>query len=310
MSATATAEKPVRKFPTPCWTQDEALALIQAYRERWYALRRGFLRTADWDAVAEEVGRLYPGAIPPKTSAQCRHKIEKLRQRYRAEKQRSLSFPGGQFLPTWFYFEAMDSMERNGNGSNPDEETQSGSDLISDGMKFVNSKNNHQSNTRIRFKAVAADSNLITIASRSRSRARANNFRDSHNYNAQEEDNDEFEDAYNVETIIGKNSGKIHRLPSQNYQNLQHSGIRPRKFSKSGDHDYREKVKRNNDSIGEIVSSIRLLADGFVRMEKMKIDVVHEIETMRMQAEMKREELLLESQKQIVQAFLKGLSDN
>ncbi|KAI3812893.1 hypothetical protein L1987_17606 [Smallanthus sonchifolius] len=187
-------------------------------------------------------------------------------------------------------------------------------------MKIVNSKNNHQSNPRIRFKAVAADRNLITIASRSRSRARVNNFRDSHNYNAQEEDNDEFEDAYDVETLIGKNLGKIHRLPSQNYQNLQHSGVRPRKFSKSGsisshsywnenggDHVYKEEVKRENDSIGEIVSSIRVLADGFVRMEKMKMDVVHEIEKMQMEAEMKRDELLLESQKQIVQAFLKAI---
>lgn len=397
MSATATAvsaaEKPVRRFPPPCWTQDEALALIQAYRERWYALRRGYLRTADWDAVAEEVGRLCPGAIPPKTSAQCRHKMEKLRQRYRAEKQRALSFPGGQFLSTWFYFEAMDSMEKNGNGSNPDEETQSGNDLNSSCLKIVPSKINHESNTNIdsvygglnpgrgiRFKPVAADGNLVTIATRS------NNFRVSNNYAAQEEDNDdEFEDGYYVETPIGKNLGKNPKLSSQNYatrfqsdhlhpsnfQDLEHSGVRPRKFSKTSsnlnhgywnengqDHDddlgedevwvkkpkdrsmdFKEKlgdridrnsghhyfdgengssefsrekrgIKRDNDSIGQIVSSIKLLADGFVKMEKMKMDMVHEIEKMRMEAEMKRNELLLESQKQIVEAFVKGLAEN
>lgn len=401
MSATATAvsaaEKPVRRFPPPCWTQDEALALIQAYRERWYALRRGYLRTADWDAVAEEVGRLCPGAVPPKTSAQCRHKMEKLRQRYRAEKQRALSFPGGQFLSTWFYFEAMDSMEKNGNGSNHDEETQSGNDLNSACLKIVSSKNNHESNTNIdsvygglnpgrgiRFKPVAADGNLVTIATRS------NNFRVSNSYAAQEEDNDdEFEDGYFVETPFGKNLGKTPKFSSQNYatrfqsdhgvhlqpsnyQDLEHSGVRPRKFSKSSsnsnhgywnengqDHDddlgedevwvkkpkdrsmdFKEKfgeridrnsghhyfdsengsnefsrekrgIKRDNDdSIGQIVSSIKLLADGFVKMEKMKMDMVHEIEKMRMEAEMKRNELLLESQKQIVEAFVKGLAEN
>ncbi|KAI3710572.1 hypothetical protein L2E82_40356 [Cichorium intybus] len=410
MSATATAvptaEKPVRRFPPPCWTQDEALALIQAYRERWYALRRGYLRTADWDAVAEEVGRICPGAVPPKTSAQCRHKMEKLRQRYRAEKQRALSFPGGQFLSTWFYFEAMDSMEKNGNGSNPDEETQSGNDLNSSGMKIVTSKNNHQLNANIdsvygglnpgrgiRFKPVAANNNLVTIASRS------NNFRVSHDYAEEEEDNDndnddELEDGYFIETPISKNSGKTHKLSSQNYgtrfqsdhqsnngvhvhpsnyQDLEHSVVRPRKFSKTGansnrsywnengqdqdndleedevwvkmpkdrgsesmdtrdkygdrfnnrnsTHHYfngedevpREKrgVKRdNNNSIGQIVSSIKLLADGFVKMEKMKMDMVHEIEKMRMEAEMKRNQLLLESQKQIVEAFVKGFAEN
>ncbi|KAL7091967.1 hypothetical protein ACP275_12G137000 [Erythranthe tilingii] len=106
-------EKAPRKFPPPCWTQEETLVLIEAYRERWYALRRGYLRTADWDAVAEAVSSGCPGASPTKTSAQCRHKMEKLRQRYRAEKQRALSFPhpGGRYFSSWFFFENMEAME-------------------------------------------------------------------------------------------------------------------------------------------------------------------------------------------------------
>ncbi|XP_024994561.1 protein FIP2 isoform X2 [Cynara cardunculus var. scolymus] len=253
MSATATAvsaaEKPVRRFPPPCWTQDEALALIQAYRERWYALRRGYLRTADWDAVAEEVGRICPGAIPPKTSAQCRHKMEKLRQRYRAEKQRALSFPGGQFLSTWFYFEAMDSMEKNGNGSNPDEETQSDHDDVLGEDEVWMKKPKDRS---MDFKEKLGDR-------------------------------------------IDRNSGH-HYFDSENGSN---------EFSRE-----KRGIKQDDDSIGQIVSSIKLLADGFVKMEKMKMDMVHEIEKMRMEAEMKRNELLLESQKQIVEAFVKGLAEN
>ncbi|CAH1416238.1 unnamed protein product [Lactuca virosa] len=69
--------KLVRRFPPPCWTQDEALGLIQAYQKKRYALRRGYLRTADWDAVAKEVIRICPGVVPTKTSAQCRHKMER-----------------------------------------------------------------------------------------------------------------------------------------------------------------------------------------------------------------------------------------
>ncbi|PIM99359.1 hypothetical protein CDL12_16197 [Handroanthus impetiginosus] len=110
-------EKAPRKFPPPCWTQEEALALIDAYRERWYALRRGYLRTADWDAVAAAVASRCP-ASPAKSSAQCRHKMEKLRQRYRAEKQRALSFPdpNGRYFSSWFFFENMEAME---NGTTP-----------------------------------------------------------------------------------------------------------------------------------------------------------------------------------------------
>ncbi|KAJ8552683.1 hypothetical protein K7X08_020076 [Anisodus acutangulus] len=102
---------PARRFPPPCWTQEETLALIDAYRERWYALRRGYLRTADWDAVAAAVTTCCPDASPAKTSAQCRHKMEKLRQRYRAEKQRSLSTPTGRFFSSWFFYDNMDAME-------------------------------------------------------------------------------------------------------------------------------------------------------------------------------------------------------
>nr|XP_043608033.1 suppressor of Mek1-like [Erigeron canadensis] len=360
MSATAitlsTAEKPIRRFPPPCWTQEEALSLIQAYRDRWYALRRGYLRTADWDAVAEDVGRLYP-ANPPKTSAQCRHKIEKLRQRYRAEKQRALSFPGGQFVSTWFYFEAMDSMEKNGNGSNPGEENGMDSGL--------------NPGRGIRFKPVpvSVDHSLVTIASRSNNNNNNNNnnFRASNNsYVVQEDDDididDEIEHGYYIQPppISSKNLGKSHKLPSVNYQDFD--GARARKFSKTGsnsthsywnenvdvndddddgleedevwvkmpkdrnsaskdkygDRGYRyvggesEKrgVKRENDSIGQIVASIKDLADGFVNMEKMKMEMVREIEKMRMDAEMKRNELLLQSQKQIVEAFVKGLAEN
>ncbi|GKA15137.1 hypothetical protein Tco_0694884 [Tanacetum coccineum] len=50
-----------------------------------------------------------------------------------------------------------------------------------------------------------------------------------------------------------------------------------------------------------------MLGDGVMKMEKMKIDMALEIERMRMESVMKRNQLILESQKQIVDAFVKGL---
>ncbi|KAK1425146.1 hypothetical protein QVD17_20491 [Tagetes erecta] len=52
--------------------------------------------------------------------------MEKLRQRHRAEKQRASSFPAGRFHSTWFYFEAMEAMEKGpdaeiGNNNNSSE---------------------------------------------------------------------------------------------------------------------------------------------------------------------------------------------
>lgn len=61
------------------------------------------------------------------------------------------------------------------------------------------------------------------------------------------------------------------------------------------------------DPVEEMVSSIKFLAEGFVRMEKMKIEMVKEIEKMRMEMEMKHNEMILESQQKIMDAFVKAL---
>jgi hypothetical protein len=68
-------------------------------------------------------------------------------------------------------------------------------------------------------------------------------------------------------------------------------------------------VKRGRGPVAEMVESIRFLGEGFIEMEKMKMDMVKEIEKMRMDMEVKRNEMLLKSQQQIVDAFLKGLVD-
>ncbi|KAK3037008.1 hypothetical protein RJ639_029997 [Escallonia herrerae] len=77
----ATLDKPPQKFLPLCRTQEEALSLIEAYRETWYELYYSNVRTTDWHMVAATMGICCPGASLGKTSAQCRHKIEKLQQR-------------------------------------------------------------------------------------------------------------------------------------------------------------------------------------------------------------------------------------
>ncbi|KAH7849550.1 hypothetical protein Vadar_019507 [Vaccinium darrowii] len=72
------SKKPWSKFPAPCWTQVETVVLIEAYRDRCYAFHCGYLRTADYDAMAPTVTSCWPYASPEKTSAKCHHKMEKL----------------------------------------------------------------------------------------------------------------------------------------------------------------------------------------------------------------------------------------
>lgn len=78
----------------------------------------------------------------------------------------------------------------------------------------------------------------------------------------------------------------------------------------------REKLRKERDrgdegeAIGEMVAAVRALGDGFVRMERMKMEMAREVEAMRMEMEMKRTEMILESQQRIVEAFASALSEN
>lgn len=67
--------------------------------------------------------------------------------------------------------------------------------------------------------------------------------------------------------------------------------------------------EKENDPTAEMVAAIKLLGDGFVRMEQMKMEMAREMEAMRMEMEMKRTEMILESQQRIVEAFANAFSD-
>ncbi|KAK8285078.1 hypothetical protein V6Z11_D08G196700 [Gossypium hirsutum] len=164
-SATAT-----QRVAPPCWSKEETLVLIEAYKEKWFVLRCQNLKASDWGAVSSAVS-FASGPETMKSSVQCRHKIEQLRQRFRAEKQRSLKNRGPELGV------------KNGNGG----------------------------------------------------------------------------------------------------------------------------VKRGMDPVEEMVSSIKLLAEGFVRMEKMKIEMVKDVEKTRMKMEMKHNEMILESRQKIMDVFAKAL---
>ncbi|ONH92891.1 hypothetical protein PRUPE_8G201900 [Prunus persica] len=95
--------------PLP-WTHEETVQMIRAYQEKWYKLRRGPLKSSQWEEVAVTVAARcgYEHAEQSKTATQCRHKMEKLRQRHRTLKKRLR--PGSR--SRWPFFELMESLER------------------------------------------------------------------------------------------------------------------------------------------------------------------------------------------------------
>lgn len=407
------AGKPARKFPPPCWTQEETLALIDAYRERWYALRRGYLRTPDWDAVAAAVTSRCPDASPAKTSAQCRHKMEKLRQRYRAEKQRSLSFPTGRFFSSWFFFENMDAME-NGTSVSTAPSNQESQNLENTGdgfplktfldqnilklklnAKTSNTKFDGNSSPNFGFsQGVRAKNSLKNADQKVSSDFSSKVFNGGYNSyldmgSDKDDDEMDFQGGFPVKNVDdgitgftgykGKNFGnsrsgfEFESLGGKGFdgsdgfhmQSLgDESSVPPRlrvkrigkmegKVNRNFDSDQAKdgfwmppgtrgkyggnldsdldssrwlngfydpsrlgferrgfgcgEAKRGRNSIDEIALSIKMLGEGFMKMESMKMDMAREFEKNRLEMEMKRNELILESQRQIVEAFTKGL---
>lgn len=103
------------KKPQPIpWTHQETINLIRAYQEKWYSLKRGPLRGSQWEEVAVVVAARcgYDYNHPSKTALQCRHKMEKLRQRHRSEKHRLTATSSAASSRSWQYFRLMDDLER------------------------------------------------------------------------------------------------------------------------------------------------------------------------------------------------------
>ncbi|GJS31926.1 hypothetical protein Tco_0492546, partial [Tanacetum coccineum] len=203
---------------------------------------------------------------------------------------------GGQFVSNWFYFEAMESLERN----DEIDVVGSGSGYSGSGYSGLNPGPGRG----IRFKPNDASMGSLSNNSNVRVSSYVTQVEDNDN---DEDHDEEFEDGY-YETPVNKNLGKTQSYAPRSFAGYGESEKRGVKRSNDDDDD--DDNDGDDDPLGKLVSSIKVLADGFVKMEKMKMDMVREIETMRMEAEMKRNEMFLESQRQMVAAFVKGLAEN
>ncbi|TKY65297.1 Trihelix transcription factor ASIL2 [Spatholobus suberectus] len=277
-----------RRLPPPCWTPEETAALIDAYREKWYSLGRTNLKATHWQEVADAIAARCPNASPAaKTAVQCRHKMEKLRKRYRTEVQRLRSLPLPRFNPntaspsSWVHFKSMDSMEKGPSKPHPD-----------------NTNNNNN--------------NL--------------NFLDINDNDHDDEDEDDLYEEF--KNAPGSNTRSLNKL----YKNgpisgpgfriripagagaAQHSSSRffngpPGMMPRGAGNGARSvKRERERDAVAEMVEAVKMLRDGFVRTEQMKMEMAREIESMRMEMEMKRTEMILDSQQRIVEAFARAVS--
>ncbi|KAG2669142.1 hypothetical protein I3760_14G020900 [Carya illinoinensis] len=298
-----------RRLPPPCWSHDETMALIDSYRDKWYSLRRGNLKATHWQEVADAVAQRCPAASPPKTAVQCRHKMEKLRKRYRTELQRARSMPVSRFTSSWVHFKRMDAMEKG--PSSKKRANVSDSDNDNDD---IDADDDEDQDLYEEFKN-GGGPNMRHMSKLYRNNGTGGDNGDGGSGGSG------FRIRIPTGVSIAQPGSKYFGKAEHKYNSNPNSTPYPNPSSNSGG-NFGARVlrecnsaksagsgKRERDPLTEIVSAIKVLGDGFVRMEQMKMEMAREIEAMRMEMEMKRTEMILESQQRIVEAFAKAVSE-
>ncbi|KAL3616336.1 hypothetical protein CASFOL_039726 [Castilleja foliolosa] len=301
----APTSKPVSppKKPAPLpWSHPETLALIQAYQEKWYSVNRGPLKSFQWEEISVTVAARCGFDEPSRTSTQCRHKMEKLRKRYRSDMQKP--HPN-----SWQYFELMDQLER---GPMPLAIVKSSSPNY--GSKIYN---NDVNNSYGRFYSGSGDY-----------------FNKNHNNlgngDGDGDGSDESDEEWNKGLELSKkNKSKGISSNNNNYNHNRRSdgksGFTAAKMmngkrgfsydSVNSDDDEDDDDFVDEDKTGldeevdegsgekELAAEIRGFAERFMRMENKKIEMMRETERYWMEMEKKRMDMILENHRKIINSI-------
>ncbi|KAH9299430.1 hypothetical protein KI387_031112 [Taxus chinensis] len=280
-----------RKPPGP-WTELETNHLIDAYQEKWYALKRGQLKARHWEEVANQVFLRCGGIEPSKSSVQCRHKIEKLRKRYRTEKQQQQSSPSTWSSSKWVFFERMDLLENgpaplrteNHINTNPIAALPNGRQLAAATEHDSDTNDNHHHNS--------INHNYLP---------RGASFHHKAMYHGLPSDDDAaaFLCLRNGDADSGRAS------PSPRFSVKRRKPLDdPEPGGPSQGQQYHQQP------LSELASVVRSLGEGFMRIEQMKMEMQRDNERLRMEMEMKRTEMILESQQHIADVIAKAFSSS
>ncbi|KAI3801143.1 hypothetical protein L1987_29246 [Smallanthus sonchifolius] len=270
---------PEGKFVEPLETAN----LIQAYQEKWYSLKKGSLKAGQWEEVAITVAARCGYDEPTKTAKQCRHKLEKLRKRYRAERGKPRSK-----ATAWNFFKLMDNLEK---GPLPISS--------SPPMALLEYQKPSNSNGKKRKNNVDDDDgDGEFLVNKRSSRSKSYNHHVPDGYLTI---NLRFSDDGN-RVVRGLRTPVVHKRKGF-YQ------------EDDGEDEEEEEEGGGNGNGGEeqgvaaqLAVEIKGFAEKFVKMENKKIEMIRDVERYRLEMENKRMEMILESQQMLVETVNKAFS--
>ncbi|PIN00311.1 Transcription factor GT-2 [Handroanthus impetiginosus] len=317
---------PKRSPPLP-WTHQETLALIQAYQEKWYSLKKGQLKAFQWDEVAANVAARCGFDEPSKTSTQCRHKIEKLRKRYRSELQKP--YPN-----SWQYFELMDQMERgpmplnalpiavvksssNNANSNSNCSNHGYGSLYSSSADYYSYHNNINNSggdsggsdeSEEKWNSVHG----IEAATRNKANSVNNIARRGGNSGVRITNRDLMERGFggNGNSVVRALRNPLNEKRKKQYYDGDDSEDDDDDDDGDDDEDDVEEGGEKGGGGAEIAAKIRGFADSFMKMEDKKIEMMRETEMHRMEMEKKRTEMILEAQRKLIDTIGRAFGAN
>ncbi|GKD05886.1 MADF domain-containing protein [Tanacetum coccineum] len=262
------------------WTHDETANLIQAYQEKWYSIKKGPLKAGQWEEVAVTVAARCGYDEPTKTSKQCRHKMEKLRKRYRQERGKPRSRANA-----WDFFKLMDNLEK---GPLP---------ISSSPMEVVEYRkppSDHVNGNKRKSDVVGGGEFVVSKRS---ARVRNSNDR-GNNVNGGLVGSLPFSDG--VSRIVkGLRTPVVHK-PREYYQPSYGVQKKVEEEQEEEDDDGSDN-DGGEDTVTQLAAEIKGFAEKFVRMEKNKIEMIRDVERYRMEMENKRMEMIRESQQMLVE---------
>ncbi|PIN01597.1 Transcription factor GT-2 [Handroanthus impetiginosus] len=260
------------------WSEGAVSSLLEAYEAKWTLRNRAKLKGQDWEDVAKYVSARANSSKSAKTQTQCKNKIESMKKRYRSE---SAAADGS----SWPLYSRLDLLLR-GNGPPPAMTAELPSvpppsapaepppAVLEKGSGAQNSRGSDGAD---RLGKEVGDGNNIG--------AKLTN---------DEQEKNQIADTDSSTPAV--------------YAGKEKSNVKPQWRTK--DKAILKRTREDNWDIGE---SIRWLAEVMVRSEQARMDTMREIERMRAEAEvkrgemdLKRTEIIANTQLEIAKLFAKG----
>ncbi|KAH6784793.1 sequence-specific DNA binding transcription factor [Perilla frutescens var. hirtella] len=282
------------------WSEGAVSCLLEAYEAKWTLRNRAKLKGQDWEDVAKHVSARAGASKSAKTQTQCKNKIESMKKRYRSESAAAAD------ASSWPLYPRLDLLLRGNGGVAPPPAaavvTSTPPPVV---VEFPSpqpvppppaaavleagsgAQNSHGSNNGDRLAKEEGGG--------------TNNSNNNNNNNGAKVGNQESE----KNPIPDETDSST--LPIDFRKEIPHL-----KRNSKGERKGKSR-KREREEYWEIGESIRWLAEVVVRSEQARMETIREIERMRAEAEakrgemdLKRTEIIANTQLQIAKLFARG----